>query len=128
MPSLEELVRTYTAIRDKRAELAKKFDEDEKKLKKQQDMIKSALLEYCKEHGVDSVRTPAGVFYRSVKKRFWTSDWQSMYEFVMENKVPEFFDKRLNQTNVRQFLEENPDLLPPGLNVDSEYTLSVRKK
>lgn len=128
MPSLEALVRTYTIIRDKRAELSKKFDEDDKKLRKQQDTIKSALLEYCKEHGVDSVRTPAGVFYRSVKKRFWTSDWQSMYEFVMENKVPEFFDKRLNQTNVRQFLEENPDLLPPGLNVDSEYTLSVRKK
>ena len=51
-----------------------------------------------------------------------------MYKFVMDNEVPEFFDKRLNQSNVRQFLEENPDLVPMGLNADSEYTLSVRKK
>jgi len=29
---------------------------------------------------------------------------------------------------VRQFLEENPDLVPKGLNVDSEYAISVRKK
>jgi len=51
-----------------------------------------------------------------------------MYKFVLDNEVPEFFDKRLNQSNVRQFLEENPDLVPMGLNADSEYTLSVRKK
>jgi hypothetical protein len=29
---------------------------------------------------------------------------------------------------VRTFLEENPDLVPKGLNVDSEYVISVRKK
>ena len=51
-----------------------------------------------------------------------------MYKFILDNEVPEFFDKRLNQSNVKQFLEENPDLVPMGLNVDSEYTLSVRKK
>jgi hypothetical protein len=51
-----------------------------------------------------------------------------MYKFVLQHEVPEFFDKRLNQTNVRQFLEENPDILPEGLNVDSEFTISVRRK
>jgi hypothetical protein len=46
----------------------------------------------------------------------------------MDHNLPEFFEKRLNQTNVRQFIEENPDLIPAGLNVDSEYVISVRKK
>ena len=41
-----------------------------------------------------------------------------MYKFVLKHEVPEFFEKRLNQTNVKQFLEENPDLQPAGLNVD----------
>ena len=63
-----------------------------------------------------------------MKKRFWTSDWESMHKFVLEHQVPEFLTKSLNQTNVQQFLEDNPDLLPPGLNVDSEYVISVRKK
>ena len=92
------------------------------------DLVKRELLSYCKEHNVESVKTTEGTFYRQVKRRYWTSDWESMYKFVLDNQVPEFFDKRLNQKNVGQFLEENPDLLPPGLNVDSEYTLSVRKK
>ena len=73
------------------------------------------------------MKTSEGVFYRQVKRRYWTSDWESMYKFVMENNLPEFFDKRLNQSNVRQFLEENPEMVPPGLNVESEYTVSVRK-
>ena len=92
------------------------------------DKVKKALLAYCEEQGLESVRTSAGLFYRSVKTRYWTSDWQSMYEFVLNNEVPEFFDKRLNQANVRQFLEDNPDLVPKGLNVDSEYAIAVRKK
>lgn len=126
--SVDKLVKAYAAIRDKRAELTAKYKEEEADLREQQDKVKVALLEYCKEHEVDSVRTASGLFYRGVKQRYWTSDWESMHKFVMEHNVPEFLEKRLNQTHVRQFIEDNPDLLPAGLNVDSEYTISVRKK
>jgi hypothetical protein len=126
--SIDKLVKAYTKIRDKRSELTSKYKEEEGKLREQQDRVKLALLEYCKEHEVDSVRTASGLFYRTVKQRYWTSDWESMHKFIMDNEVPEFFEKRLNQTHVRQFIEENPDLVPAGLNVDSEYAISVRKK
>ena len=126
--SVDKLVNAYTKIRDKRSELTSKYKEEEGKLREQQDRVKLALLEYCKEHEVDSVRTASGLFYRTVKQRYWTSDWESMHNFIMDNKVPKFFEKRLNQTHVRQFIEENPDLVPAGLNVDSEYAISVRKK
>lgn len=126
--SVDKLVKAYTKIRDKRSELTSKYKEEEGKLREQQDKVKLALLGYCKEHEVDSVRTASGLFYRTVKQRYWTSDWESMYKFIMENELPEFFEKRLNQTHVRQFIEENPDLIPAGLNVDSEYAISVRKK
>jgi hypothetical protein len=126
--SVDKLVNAYTKIRDKRSELTSKYKEEEGKLREQQDRVKLALLEYCKEHEVDSVRTASGLFYRTVKQRYWTSDWESMHKFIMDNEVPEFFEKRLNQTHVRQFIEENPDLVPAGLNVDSEYAISVRKK
>jgi len=126
--SVEKLTRVYIKIRDKRAELAATFKDEDDKLKADQDKIKRALLDHCKEHSVESVRTSEGVFYRTVKQRYWTSDWDSMNKFILENGVPEFFEKRLNQTVVKQFLDENPDTVPPGLNVDSEYAISVRKK
>ena len=125
---VEKLVGAYTKIRTKRSEISAKFKEEDGSLAEQQDKIKRALLDYCKDQGVDSVRTATGLFYRTVKQRYWTSDWSSMHSFIMDHNLPDFFEKRLNQTNVRQFIEENPDLIPAGLNVDSEYVISVRKK
>lgn len=125
---VDKLTRVYIKIRDKRAELKAQFEEADKDLAAQLDQVKRALLDYCKGHGVESVRTPAGIFYRSLKTRYWTNDWESMNKFILEHGVPEFYEKRLNQTSVKQFLEENPDVLPPGLNVDNEYVITVRKK
>jgi len=125
---IEKLVKAYIGIRNKRSELSAEFKEADGKLVEKQDKIKRALLEHCKEHNVDSVKTPEGLFYRTTKTRYWTSDWESMFKFIKEHDVPEFFEKRLNQTHVREFLEDNPDLVPMGLNVDSEYVVSVRKK
>tara|TARA_R110002012_G_scaffold121828_2_gene271492 strand:+ start:1467 stop:1868 length:402 start_codon:yes stop_codon:yes gene_type:complete len=125
---VEKLVKAYIKIRQKRSELSAKFKEEESKLDLKIDKIKRALLGHCKEHNVESVRTSEGIFFRTVKQRFWTSDWEHMYKFIRTHNVPEFFEKRLNQTSVKQFLQDNPDLIPEGLNVDSEYVVSVRKK
>jgi phage pi2 protein 07 len=125
---VEKLTKVYIKIRDKRSEIKAAFDAEDKKLLEQQDKVKRALLDYCRTQGVDSVRTGAGMFYRSTKTRYWTNDWESMNKFIMSNEVPEFYEKRLNQTTVKEFLEQNPDVLPPGLNVDSEYVITVRKK
>jgi len=124
---VDKLTKAYLKIKAKRAEIAAAYKLEEGALSKQQDQIKKALLEYCKTQNLDSVRTAAGLFYRSIKTRYWTSDWDSMNQFIIQHEIPEFFEKKLNQTVVKQFLEENPDLLPPGLNVDSEYTLTIRK-
>jgi hypothetical protein len=51
-----------------------------------------------------------------------------MHNFVLEHRATELFEKRLNQSNMKQFLEENPELVPKGLNVDSEYVITVRRK
>lgn len=125
--NLDKMTKAYIRIRDARAKLKSSYEEQDKALSEQAEVIKRALLDHCKEHGVDSVRTPSGLFYRSVKTRYWTSDWAAMHAFIMERALPEFLEKRLNQTAVKTYLEENPEDQPPALNIDSEYTLSVRK-
>ena len=125
---VDKLTKAYLRIRSKRAELANKFKEEENNLLDQMEKIKKALLDYCKSHNVESVKTSEGVFYRTTRAKYWTSDWEQMHKFILEHEVPELLDKRLNQSNMRQFLEENPDVVPKGINVDSEYIISVRKK
>ena len=125
---VEKLVRVYLKMNATLTEMRHAYEAQEKALKEKMATVKGALLEHCKEHNVDSVRTSEGLFYRTVKRDYWTSDWDSMRKFIVEHKVPELLHERIHQTNMKQFLEEHPDLLPPGLNVDSEYTITIRRK
>jgi hypothetical protein len=125
---VEKLVKVYIKMREKQAEMASAFKEQEEALKDKMSKVKGALLEHCKEHNVESVRTAEGVFFRTLKQSYWTNDWESMGKFIVEHQVPELLEKRLHQGNIKQFLAEHPDLLPPGINVDSEYSVTVRRK
>jgi hypothetical protein len=125
---LDRLVSAYVKIRDKKNEVLAQAREQEELLNLKLKKIEQALLEHCSDNGVESVRTGSGTFYRSVKQKFWTSDWESMNKFILEHEVPELLEKRIHQGNLKQFLEDNPDLLPPGLNCDSEYSVTVRRK
>jgi hypothetical protein len=124
---VDKLTSVYLKIKARRSELAAQFKEEDSALVEKQERIRKALLNYCKDNNVDSVKTPNGTFYRSAKTKYWTSDWEEMHKFILEYQVPELLSKQINQSNMKQFLEENPDALPKGLNVDSEYTISVRK-
>lgn len=125
---VEKLVRVYLKMNAALTQIRQDYEAQEKALKDKMATVKSALLQHCKDNNVESVRTTEGLFYRTVKANYWTSDWDSMRKFIIEHKIPELLHERIHQTNMKQFLEENPDLLPPGLNVDSEYTITVRRK
>jgi hypothetical protein len=73
------------------------------------------------------VRTTEGTVVLSTKTRYSTTDWDEFKEFVKENDALDLFEKRIAQTNMAQFLKENPALVPPGLNSNAEYSVSVRK-
>ena len=123
----DKLTLAYIKMRDKRAELKEKFEEQDNELKAQQDLLAEQMLALCHEQGADSIKTPAGTIIRKVDTRYWTTDWDSMYQFIEEHDAFPLLEKRLHQTNMRQFLEENPDLLPAGLQADSKYTVVVRR-
>jgi hypothetical protein len=46
---------------------------------------------------------------------------------MKENDALDLLEKRIAQTNMATFLQDNPTLVPPGLNSNSEYEISVRK-
>jgi len=124
---VEKLVATYIKIRDIRDEIRREADARVAELQSELDVIGSTLLEQFKEQGIDSAKTPFGTAYRTVKSRYWTNDWDKMYDFIHDNDAYELLERRIHQSNMKQFLEENPDLHPQGLNVDSEYSVIVRR-
>jgi hypothetical protein len=120
----DKLVKAYIKIRDKRAELSKQDSE----LEEQQQMIADKLLEICKETGTDGLKTSFGTVTRRISKNYWTSDWDSFYRFIKEHDAFHLLQQRISNVNTQTFLEENPELHPPGLQADASYTVVVRRK
>jgi hypothetical protein len=126
-PSVEQLVSIYTKIYTKREEEERVWQAREAELTEQLDLVKRELLDICKENGVNGLRTKDGTLIRTVKTRYWTNDWEHFHRFMLEWEAPELLEKRIHQSNMKQFLEDNPGTLPTGLNMDSEYTITVRR-
>jgi hypothetical protein len=124
---LDKLAKVYRKMRDQISELTKEYDTQVELLKAQQDEIKNAMKEQMQALGVTSVRTDQGTVVLSVKTRYSTADWDAFKKFVIEHEALDLFEKRIAQTNMKQFLDENPGIVPPGLNSNSEYDVSVRK-
>ena len=91
------------------------------------DTVQNALNEVCQKLNVTSLKTAAGTLTRTLKTRYWSSDWPEMYKFLKENDVLELMEKRISQGNMKEFVANNPDLSPPGLQATNEYTVSIRK-
>lgn len=121
------LVKAYIKMRDARSQLKKEYEEKDSNIKEQMKAVEQHLLEVCKAAGANSVNTDAGTVIRGVDTRYWTSDWEAMHRFVMENQMPELLERRIAQKTMKEFLQNNPEKLPPGLNVNSEYTITVRR-
>jgi hypothetical protein len=122
-----KLVSVYVKIRDAKDKLTEKYEKDKAKLDAQLTTIETELLNICKATGQDGGKTSAGTFTRSVKSRYWSSDWAAMSRFIREHDAIDLLEQRIHQTNMRTFLSEHPNLIPEGLNVDSKYTITVRR-
>lgn len=123
----DALVLAYRKIRDAIHEKEEAHKAEIAELKAQQDVVADALLALCNEQNLDSIRTPAGTVTRTTNTRYWTNDWESMHQFIKEHDALYLLEQRIHNGNMKQFLEDNPDDLPVGLNADTKYVIRVRK-
>ena len=124
---LDKLARVYRKIRDRVQLLTKEYETQVEELKAQQNEIKIAMKDQMRAIGSSSIRTSEGTIVLVQKVRYYTDDWDSFKTFVIEHEALDLFEKRIHQTNMVTFLEENPGVVPAGLNSMTEYDVSVRK-
>lgn len=120
---LDRLVRIYMKMRMSIQEL----DGQIESIKEQQQDVKNEIKDRMRSMGTKSLKTDFGTVSLTEKTRFYTQDWDSFKRFVIEHDAVDLLEKRISQLNMRTFLEENPALVPPGLNSDTEFDISVRK-
>lgn len=120
---VDKLVRIYMKMRAAVQDL----DAQIEAIKEQQQSVKNEIKDRMRDTGVKSLRTDHGTVSLMEKTRYYTNDWDSFKKFMVEQDALDLLEKRISQTNMKLFLEENPGAVPPGLNSDTEFDISVRK-
>ena len=124
----ESLVEAFIAIRDQREKLLNEYEAADKALKAELSQVEMALLEVCNAVNADSIKTGHGTVMRKLNERFFCQDWDNFYKFVLDNEAPHLLERRIHQSNFKEFMKDHEDDgLPPGVKVMREYGVSVRK-
>jgi hypothetical protein len=124
---LNKLVSVYLSLRDAIEEKEEQHKAEMAALKEDFDVVAAELLNHCNSQNIDSIKTPVGTISRRISTRYWTSDWDSMYQFIKEHDAPFLLEQRIHASNMREFLENNPDAFPAGLQAERKYAVQVRK-
>jgi hypothetical protein len=124
---LDKLARVYRKIYAKTQALTQEYESQLEVLEAKKELIKNAMKDQMRALGLESVRTEEGTILLSKKTRYYTDDWNSFKQFVVEHDALDLFEKRISQKNMAMFLEDNPGEVPAGLNSMSEVSVTVRK-
>ena len=121
--TLDRLVKIHGKIKAR----IEALDAEIAALDEQRTEVRLAIKDQMKAQGLKTVNTTSGTVSLVTKTRYNTQDWDSFKTFVLEHQVVDLLEKRIAQTNMATFLEENPGVVPPGLNSVTEYDVRVTK-
>lgn len=128
MSNAEELVQTYLAIRAERERLKAEYEAKDSDMKSNMEVIETALLAICNQVNTNGLKTTHGTVTRSVKDRYFCTDWDNFKKFVETEGSIDLLERRIHQRNFKEFMSERQgDGLPPGVNVLREFDIVVRK-
>ena len=124
----EALVKDYLEIRGMREKLKAEYESQDSELKDAMEEIEAAMLAVCNETNMNGFRTSHGTVTRTVKDRFFCTDWDHFKKFVELEGSIDLLERRIHQRNFKEFMANRESKgLPPGVNALREYDITVRK-
>lgn len=117
----------YVGLRDKIKALDDAHKEKMKPYREMLDTLGGVLLTHLQNNSADSVATPSGTVYKTVKNSATINDGTAFWQFIVDNDAWDLIDKKANVSAVQDFIEAH-NAPPPGVNFSSVVTVGVRRK
>lgn len=128
MADLDELSQQYLSLRRDRDILKERYVEQDSVLEKQMTEIEALMIEELNAANATSINTKNATILRRVTKRYNPTNWDAVYALIDKHKAYGLLHKRIHDGNMSTFLEEHPEDYPAGLNLDSRYAVTVKRK
>jgi hypothetical protein len=126
--SMDKLSASYILLRTEREQLKMVYEADDAVLNEAMTEIENQMLDVMNSTNATSISTDNATVIRTVRKRYNPSNWEAVYQMISKHEAFGLLEKRIHNGNMKDFLEQHPDEYPAGLNVDSRYAVTVRRK
>jgi hypothetical protein len=125
---VDRLAKIYRKMRAAEQELTREYEGKIEAIKQQREQVGLALKDriLALGDGVTSLKTDQGTIILSKKTRYYPQDRDALKKFIIENEAVDLLEFRVAQKNMATFIAENPENQPPGLNVITEFDVTVR--
>jgi hypothetical protein len=124
---LTKVVKAHVAIRDARNAHRKDYEAKDAELKASQEKLEAVMLDHLNTHGMESVRTEHGTFYRQEDITPSASDWNALYDWIKEHDAWDALERRIKKTFIKEYSEAHDGGLPPGVSTYRQYVVRVRR-
>lgn len=126
--NIDRAIEDYIVIRNERDRIKKEWEAKDEKLKNKLGKIELYLLQKSSEEGTDTFRTQSGTAYKVVNLKANCVDYPVLFNWVVENNLPELLTKRISTTVLKEYLDQSGEkIIPPGINVVYEVGMNVQR-
>ena len=124
--TMDQMARDYVALRDKKAAIEKENLERVAPYTAMLRRIEGYMLEVLNTAGADSIKTPHGTVYKSMRTSATVSDRQAFLDFVLATKLYELLESRVSKLAAQAIIAETQKDIP-GVETSSELVINVRR-
>jgi len=125
-PTVGEVIKTYMALRDMKAELESEVKEQVAEIKEKMIKLESYLKTKMDENGLTSFKSDFGTAFLTTTDYANVADWDEVVQFIKDNEAYDLFEKRVSKNAVRGYIDQN-NAVPPGINYGTKLSVNIRR-
>lgn len=125
---IDKLVGAYINMRDSLDAARKEFKELEKDRKAQMAKVEERILKLCYDQGVESFATKHGTAFKKKRDFIKVNNWDAALDYIIDNDLKHMLSKSVSKIAAKEFMEENQNQLPPGLEYGAITEIGIRRK
>lgn len=126
IPNVEDVVRAYVTLRDKKNERKREHAEELRPLTEKMEKLENWLMRDLQTRKVESEKTKAGTAFMSTVSSATVQDRDAFFEFVIKEKMWDLLENRVSKSVVKDRLEETGELVP-GVNYNVTKVVRIRR-
>jgi hypothetical protein len=124
--NVDTVIQAYVKLRDQRGTLKQAYDKDDAELKTKMEKLETWLMTQMKLTGSTQLGSAHGTAYQQTVFKGNCSDWPTFWGWLAENGRFDMMERRVSVKTIQEYFQESGEL-PPGINVNPELRVTIRK-